>query len=348
MTDATPFRFVGGLIAFALILFGIIIGKAIILPFLVAVVVWFLVYTLAMSFRQIPYIGERLPLWLTILLALVVIFSILGLLVGLVTQNAAALVEEAPKYQARMVQILFKVQKVFHVKQPIGYDKIFKEFNLLQAIAATAQAAAELARSAIIILLYVLFLLMEQHLFVQKMRAMASSARQHEKTLKLVDTISKQIQSYLKIKTLISFATALISYGVLRFVNVDFAEIWAVLIFLLNFIPTIGSIIATLMPILLTLVQFDNLTPFFIVALGLTTVQFIIGNVIEPRLFGRSFNLSPLVILFSLAFWSAVWGIIGMFLCVPIMVIGIIILSHFDSTRPIAVALSENGQLPAE
>ena len=139
--------------------------------------------------------------------------------------------------------------------------------------------------------------------------------------------------------------TGLISYLVLKVVGVDFASFWAVLIFLLNFIPTIGSIIATLFPSLLTLVQFPTLGPFIATISVLTAVQFCIGSLLEPRLMGNRLNLSPIVILLSLGLWGSVWGIPGMFLCVPITVIIMIICSYFPGTRPLAILLSGNGKV---
>jgi predicted PurR-regulated permease PerM len=107
-------------------------------------------------------------------------------------------------------------------------------------------------------------------------------------------------------------------------------------------------VVATIFPTLLTLIQFDTFTPFLIVGVGLTSAQFLIGNVIEPKLMASSLNLSPLVVLLSLALWGSLWGIPGMFLCVPITVILLIVLSHFDTTRPLAVTLSERGELAEE
>ena len=153
-----------------------------------------------------------------------------------------------------------------------------------------------------------------------------------------------QIQSFIWLKTIL-VATALISYLVLRLVGVDFAGFWAFIIFILNYIPTIGAIIATILPCLLTLVQFESLTPFLIVTCTLISIHFIIGNIIEPKLIGRSINLSGLVILLSLAVWGHIWGIAGLFLSIPITVIASLILANFPKTRFISVLLSENGEI---
>ena len=146
-------------------------------------------------------------------------------------------------------------------------------------------------------------------------------------------------------KTVVSLLTAIVSYVVLVFVGVDFAAIWALLVFFLNFIPTIGSIIGAVFPSLLALVQFDTLTPFLIVAIGLGGTQFIIGNIIEPAYMGRSLNLSSFMILLALSFWGLVWGLAGMFLAVPMMVMTGIVCAQFDGLRWVSVILSTDGKL---
>jgi predicted PurR-regulated permease PerM len=111
----------------------------------------------------------------------------------------------------------------------------------------------------------------------------------------------------------------------------------------LNFVPNIGSIVATAIPTLAALVQFDSWTPVVLIFTFIGLIQFSVGNLIEPGLMGRSLNLSPFVIILSLTFWGAIWGIVGMFLAVPIMVMVMITCSHVPSLHPIAVLLSRDG-----
>ena len=160
--------------------------------------------------------------------------------------------------------------------------------------------------------------------------------------------MQKQIQTYVAIKTLTSLMTGLISYIILLMVGVDFAEFWGFIIFLLNYIPTVGSLLGIIFPALLTLIQFANPVPFFIVLGSIGSIQFIIGNIIEPRLTGSSLNISPLVVILSLALWGSIWGIVGMFLCVTLTVIAMIIFSYFDRTRPLAILLSGNGKIETQ
>ncbi len=142
---------------------------------------------------------------------------------------------------------------------------------------------------------------------------------------------------------MLSLTTAFASWFIMKSVGLDFSEFWALLIFFSQFYSNIGSIIATIFPALLALIQFESWLPFIIVTSGIVLVQFIVGNILEPRFLSNSLNLSPLVILVSLALWGAIWGILGMFLAVPITVMVMIIAAHFKSSRPLAILLSQDG-----
>ena len=134
-------------------------------------------------------------------------------------------------------------------------------------------------------------------------------------------------------------------WAILLFIGVDAPVFWAFLIFVLNFIPTIGSLIATLFPAIFALLQFGEFTPGILVLAIVGTIQLIVGNFIEPRVMGNSLNISPLVVFLTLAIWGVIWGITGMLLSVPITVILIIVMSEFPSTQPLAILLSQKGSI---
>ena len=224
-------------------------------------------------------------------------------------------------------------------------NKLFAELNFALIISKVAGVLTDFLNSAGIILVYLIFLFIEQGYFRKKLNALVPDLKRRSDINKILDKIGHDTRKYVGIKTLVSLMTALFSYVIMMLIGLDFAEFWAFMIFILNFIPFIGSIIATILPALLAIIQFGTFTPFFIVAGGVTAVQFIVANIVEPRLMGQSLNLSPLVIFLSLALWGAMWGIAGMFLCVPLTVICMIILSHFPQTRPIAIVLSKDGQI---
>ena len=120
---------------------------------------------------------------------------------------------------------------------------------------------------------------------------------------------------------------------------------WGFAAFLLNYIPTIGSVVAVILPALLAVLQFNVPTPPIMILVSLGIVQFVVGNLLEPRLHGERLNLSPLVVLLSLALWGTIWGVVGMFLSVPITVTILIICSEFRRTRPLAIILSQSGKI---
>jgi predicted PurR-regulated permease PerM len=159
--------------------------------------------------------------------------------------------------------------------------------------------------------------------------------------------MGRDIQSYILIMTFVSTLTAILSYGVMVAVGLEHAAFWAFLIFILNFIPTIGSIIGTALPSLYGLLQFGDFKPFLILLAAIGVIQFLIGNILQPRLSAKTLNLSQFVVILSLFVWGAMWGIVGMFLAVPITAILMIVFANFPSTRVLAAALSESGDVPA-
>ena len=157
--------------------------------------------------------------------------------------------------------------------------------------------------------------------------------------------IEQSVTSYLGLKTFTSLLTGGLSYIALLFIDIDAPAFWAFLIFLLNFIPTVGSLVATAFPVLFCLLQFGGFREAIIVLIAVGVIQILVGNLLEPRLLGSSMNISPLVAILSLSIWGVLWGVVGMLLSVPITVIMVIIFAQFESTRPVAIMLSEKGRI---
>jgi len=155
---------------------------------------------------------------------------------------------------------------------------------------------------------------------------------QKEKTIeKTFKDITQQIQRYIATKFLISLITGIIIGVILWIFDIDFLIVWAVMAFFLNFIPNIGSIIAIILPTVMTLIQYESIGYTLLVAGVITVIQNIIGNIIEPKIMGDKLGLNPLVILVSLLVWGYIWGIAGMFLSVPLTAVLKIIISNSNS-----------------
>ena len=317
-----------------------IAGQAFFIPFLIALIISYFIIAFAEWIKKLT----RLPMGLAYIAAILGIIVCIYMVSTIVTNNVQSLIELAPSYQQKLESLIDTVFEKFRLPEP-NFKEFFGEFNFGSVVGSIALMIRDIASSTGMITLYVIFIMIEYHYFNDKLAALFQSQKSLDSAMEIVSKIAKKTKSYLRLKTLLSILTASLSYSLMLAVGVDFAEFWALLIFLLNFIPTIGSIVATVFPCLLTILQFETLWPFLIITLGLISMQFIIGNVLEPRLMGKQFNLSGLVILISLTLGGMIWGITGMFLCVPILMITSIILANFPKTRPVAVLLSQDGSL---
>lgn len=323
------------------------VGEALLLPLVIAVALWYLINTLASAFARINVGGFTIPGPICLAASIVSFGLIIYGLINFLSGRVEDVMQVLPEYQSNLTTRLENL--------PFVDLLAFQEQGIMQSIAewidlpayATSIAAsfAGILANGGLILIYILFLFLEQGKFDQKIKAMFSVSHQHDDARKIIERIRNDIQKYISIKMFTSALTGLLSYIFLKIVGVDFAGVWGLLIFLLNFIPTVGSIIATIFPAMIALAQVDGYTLFILVLVGIGILQMVIGNIIEPRLMGNSFNLSPIVILLNLGLWGYIWGITGMFLCVPFLIIIIIILSHFPHTRPIAIILSSDGRL---
>ena len=324
-------------------------GQPLLLPLVIAITLWYLINTLGHAFNRIKVAGRRLPMPLCLVAAFLSFSLLIWALVGYFGGQAPAVREVLPLYQANLLARLdsLPLQNLPLFGEPLGeidLRRLFTEWVNLPALATDIITAfGGIVGSSVLILIYMLFLFMEQGNFGRKLSALA--ADRGRDLHGIMAQVRDDIRKYISIKMFTSTLTGLLSYLFLLMVGVDFAGVWGLLIFLLNFIPTVGSIVATVFPAMIALAQSEGYGLLLWVLAGIGGLQIIIGNILEPRLMGSSFNLSPIIILLNLALWGYIWGIPGMFLCVPFLIILTIVLSHFPRTRPIAVILSRDGRL---
>ena len=225
---------------------------------------------------------------------------------------------------------------------------MISDLKFIPLLTKLFSAFTGLLGGAFTVLLYLIFLLLEEPFFPKKIHNMYPEKDKYEKVNKLIKKIDHSVESYIALKTLVSLLTGVLSYIALYFIGVDAPVFWAFLIFMLNFIPTIGSLIATSFPAVFALLQFGEFTPGILVLVIVGAIQMVVGNFVEPRIMGNSLNISPLVVFLTLAIWGLIWGITGMLLSVPITVILIIVMSEFPSTQPFAILLSQKGIINKE
>jgi predicted PurR-regulated permease PerM len=225
-------------------------------------------------------------------------------------------------------------------------DFLASETRLNALIRQSLQTAVSelfgLLTTCFVIFVYLIFLIAEQASLPGRIRR-AFDVAKADQVLAVVANINQAIAQYIGLKTFVSFLQGFLSLLVLALFGVDFAVMWGLLIFLFNFIPYIGSLIAVAAPIVLSFVQYpDQPWRGIVVTILLLLIQRVIDNYIEPRLTGQKLGVSPLLVLLSLAFWGSLWGIVGMILAVPLTVVAKIILENIRETRPIAVLVSSD------
>ena len=330
-----------------LIFYLLFIGKDLLLPLVIAIALWYLINVLARAFSRIAICGFRLPMPVCLTASFLTFIFLILALINFLSSTVGDVLDVAPIYQENLTTRLENLSFV-DMSEFEGQSLpqlLTTWLDIPSFLTSIASSLTSILASGGLILIYIGFLFLEQGHFTNKITALVADPNKEQDANKIINRIRDDIQKYITIKIITSSLTGMLSYIILRIADVDFAGVWGLLIFLLNFIPTIGSIIATIFPALIALAQSDGYTLFLVVLFGIGALQVCIGNILEPRLMGSSFNLSPIIILLNLALWGYIWGIPGMFLCVPFLIIVTIILSHFPQTRPMAIILSSDGRL---
>jgi predicted PurR-regulated permease PerM len=327
----------------ALTIYSMIVGRDILLPLVVAFVVWYFVNILATAIRR--YSREVVPGWLAVTLGAIGVLVLATLIGNMVGNNLATIAEQLPAYEARFDALLANWSQTFGVEHPPRVAELLGRVDFRALIRASAAEVAGLAGNAGLVLLYVFFLLLEQNGFNKKLTRLFDNPDRERRARVVIARIHQDLQTYLRIKVLLALLTALFGWAIMAWVDLEFASFWAALLFLFYFVPTIGTPLALLGPALFALVQFESLTPFLIVVVPNLVVQVVVANFVETALMGRSLNLSPFVSIVALVVFGTLWGLIGMVLCVPILVAVVIILAHFERTRGMAILLSSKGDI---
>ncbi|MCR4675684.1 MAG: AI-2E family transporter [Sphaerochaetaceae bacterium] len=292
-----------------------------------------------------------LPAFLATLFSALLILVFLFLTVWFLLYSANTLVRTIPSYYGRINQLEALITSMigrwvdlpeqFSIIDNLSID--WMGGVLVPALKSFSSSAIDIIGNVFVTFLLVLFLLIERHTLIPKIIQISRPDKQ-AKVSAVLDRIVKQVSKYLALKAVISLATGLLFYATAILARLDFAPMWGVMAFVLNFIPTFGSIIISVSMILMSVLQYaPDWTPVLITAAGAIGTQMILGNIIDPRLQGNNLNLSPFVILASLSIFGYIWGVVGMFLAVPLLSILEIIFANMDSTKGIAILLSSGS-----
>jgi len=322
------------LASFVIIIAGMKAAEAIVVPFLLAA---FLAIITSPPFIWMQKKG--VPKVLALLFIIVAFLSVLFLIGVLIGTSVNDFTSNLPFYQEKLTNqtqalISWLVEKNY-VKPDFQLTKILNPAAVLNVVANALNQISGIFADGFLILFTVIFMSLEINTLPRKLKKVFNNP---DKSLSQVNEIYQNINRYIGIKTLTSLGTGVLVYIFLLIVGVDYPLLWGVLAFVLNYIPTIGSIIAVVPPLLLSLVQLGFIEAIVVLA-GYLTINTIIGNILEPKFMGMGLGLSTLVVFLSLVFWGWVLGPIGMILSVPLTITIKIALDSSEETRWLAVML---------
>ncbi len=323
----------------------LIYSQNLLIPFIFALLLWFLIRKMKSTLDKIHFIKNKFPSWLKSIIVSVFIFSILGFVSNALSSSIATLANSYPKYESNVAVITSMINSTFNINVMDQLQSQFSNFNFGIILQLVFNSLSSILSNAFVILLYTLFIFLEEAHFSTKLRAVFPHENQYLKITHTIEKIEKSIADYIGLKTLVSLTSGILSYIVLLIIGIDSPVFWASLISLMNFIPTIGPLVGTAFPALFSLLQFGEFAPGIMVLVFIGLIQLLVGNILEPKLMGRSLNISSLITIMSLFFWGAIWGITGMIVSIPITVIMVIIFSQFEKTKSIAIILSAKGSI---
>lgn len=334
------------LVILAIVVFCLVYFSNFLQPIVIAGMIWYAVFELKRLFGKISIRGKRFPSWLLTILAFLIILLITVGIYEIVIINLNLIIEKSPLYIANFQSMIanLKTLEGFEVVQERILEAV-ASFNIQPLLTGLLNSLTNIAGNIFIIIIYVAFLLVEEKFFEKKLNLWIKDQTRLEKITTIIDQVAQATRKYVSIKTQMSVLTGLLSYFILLVFDVDFPVWWAFLIFLLNYIPYIGSFFATLLPAAFAMFQFQSFWIFLWIFLAIQVVQLLVGNVLEPKIMGRTLNLSPLGVLLALTFWGILWGVLGMILSVPITSVIVITCARFEQTKFIAIWLSETGEV---
>lgn len=329
---------------FVAVFASIYVARDILFPLAVAFLIWFVTTSYRRSIAKLPFIGHKFSqLTLTAISFLISCFTLVicGWIVMMsVTQFNTAFDTYSDNLRIHMETV--GTMTGLNIEDMLTPQEALSLENWLQDIFTVATG---FFTTTLLVLFYVFFIFIEENSFKRKLCLSFSSDKKRAEVNEMVESITARVYQYLSLKTLISIGTGVAAYAVMVPIGLDFALLAGFLIFLFNYIPNLGPFIGTGIAVLFALLQFSTLWPAIIIFILVGTVQTVSGNIVEPLLMGNKLNLSPLVIMVALVFWSYIWGIFGMFIAVPLTVLIMIVLAHIPQTRIVALWMSENGDI---
>lgn len=343
MNDINTNRFLNIVAALFVVGFSFYVLKelqSIFLPFFIAAIIAILFEPFYEWLKS-----KKIPGPISLIIVVIVIILLSNITSLFVLTSITSFQGKIPEYVEKGSIMISKFTGYFsqyEFLRGIDLSGIVTTEKLTQYASGVISSIVNLFANFILILIYIIFLISEIGSIKKRILSAFSSSRARQ----IADTLSdifQDVRKYILGKTLINLSHGLFVTAILWIFGVDFFLVWGFLAFLMAFIPNIGSLISTILPFTISLIQFEGeyTKPIIILVLMIVSAN-IVGNIIEPKVLGDKLNLSPILLLFSLIFWGYLWGIVGMILSVPIMSMIKIVLSKFEQTKPLSILMSYN------
>ena len=324
------------LAAFTIIVAGMKVASPIIVPIILSI------FLATISAPPLLWLEKKgLPRIIALLIVLSFVIGIGILFVSLIGNSIDDFQSRLPVYSERMEQLFVKTN---NIATTLGFTlettrllNVINAETVTQLLSQVSNEVGRLIANVYLVFFTVIFILLEVSTLPEKLGKILSES---SASVTQLSKFKNNVQRYLVIKTLVSLGTAILVWILLTALGVDFAILWSVFAFFLNFVPNIGSIIAAIPAVVVALLQLDPIMALW-VALGYLIINGVMGNVVEPRIAGRHLGLSPLVVFLSLVFWGWVLGPVGMFLSVPLTMMMQLVAESSNSLRWLAILLSD-------
>lgn len=343
MTDSARFP----VMRIAIVIIAVIVSAAafkwlstILTPFAVALFLMVIIDGFARVLEhRVPGFPRKLAMPVALIVSTLVFLVIAYLVADNVTNFVTQLIGYGPKINA----LIARAGGALGLEVPPTIGELIQQLNPSKYVGGVADSLRSVAEDTIFVLIYLGFLLASRHGFKRKVVTLFPDHDRREEAVQLFSRIRSGVERYLWVQTVTGLIIAGASYALMAITGLDNAFFWAFLVFIAAYVPIVGAAVGVFLPPIFALVQFDTYWQAIVLLGGAETIHFVVGNIVTPRMQGESLNIDPVVVLLSLAFWGAIWGVPGMFLSTPLTVTAMVILVQFPGTRWIAVLLSADG-----
>lgn len=313
---------------------------SIIIPFVIAFVLAVLVNALV---RFIQNRWSAAPAWAVSLLAGLVVIVMASTGIFVMAQGVAQIVSESSALVARLDAISLEIGRSLHLHEPLHIASLIGKVSVADVASFLLSGMQGLFSGLLLMVVYFGFMLAGRKRIAAKIELAAGSSSRARTIKATVGHIAADIETYVWVQTITGTILTVLATAVMLFVGLNNLLFWAVIFFLLTFIPNIGVTVGSIAPSLFALVQFRTVWQALTIFIVIQVVATIVGNFIYPRLQAHTQNIDPVATLLSLAFWSWLWGLPGAFLAVPMTLMSMMVFSQFPSTRWVAAMLSNDG-----